>query len=228
VPALPAISGVVKVLLQYALPGVVDVLTRLFFQGTGSTTNSALNTWAGNVAAAWNTNMAPVVIPALVLNAITAEDLTTSTSPIGAWSGSHAGTFSPTSDLSPGVAMIVKNLTPLRQRGGHSRTYLPGMPVNYLSSSGANTWASGSATTVLTAWKAFLSAITGSSGPTGYSGLAQVVPNYYHGFTAVENPLTGRYRNVPKVVTTPTTQLVTSQVVNLTLGSQRRRNHQSA
>jgi hypothetical protein len=226
-PALPAVSGLVKVLLQYALPTVASVLNRIWFQGTGSTTNAALNTWCTNVANAWNSNMAAKTLPTCSLVAVTAEDYSSLTSPIGAWTGSHAGTVTGGVNTQPATSLIIRNHTPLRARGGHSRTYLPGMDGNALTTGSSSDWTASSAASILTAWEAFLAAVTGSNGPTGYSGFAQVVPNYYKGFTAVENTLTGRYKNVAKVNPSPTTQIVTSQTVNLVVGAQRRRNHQS-
>jgi hypothetical protein len=226
-PALPNISGALKLLLQYTLPGVPLILNRLFFQGTGSTTNTAMNNWCSTAATAWNTYMPGYCIPDLTLVAITAEDLTSATSPIGAWAGSHPGTSAGLQGF-PSPAFIIKNLDAFRSRGGHSRTYLPGISTNNLTSNGANTWSTTAGTNITTAWNNFLLGITGSNGPAGYSGVQQVVPNYYKGFTAVENPLTGRYRNVPKVNPTPTTQVIVNHTYNDVVGSQRRRNKQSA
>jgi hypothetical protein len=226
-PALPNISGAIKMLLQYTLPGVPLILNRLFFQGTGSTTNTALNNWCSTAATGWNTYMPPYSIPDLTLVAITAEDLTSPTSPIGAWAGSHIGTATNVNGF-PSPAFIVKNLDAFRSRGGHSRTYLPGISPSNLTSQGGNTWNTTQANLINTAWNNFILAVTGSNGPAGYSGLQQVVPNYYKGFTAVENPLTGRYRNVPKVNPTPTTQVIVNHTYNDVVGSQRRRNKQSS
>lgn len=227
-PALPFVTGLVRLLLQYVLPAVPLIINRLFFQGTGSTTNSALNTYCSNVATAWNADMASNTIPDCQLVAVTAEDLTSATSPIGAWSGNHPGGETPGVSSYPNAAFIVKNHTNLRARGGHSRTYLPGIATNQQSSNGAATWNPTSATAILNAWQTFLAAITGSNGPTGYSGFAQVMPNYYHGFKSVQNPITGRYRNVPVPLATPNVYPVTATSYNTNVGSQRRRNKQSS
>lgn len=202
------------------------LLNRLFFQGTGSSTQSALNTYAGNVAAAWNTNVAPLTNSSLILNGVTVEDLSSATSPSGTWAGSHAGGATGTQGA-PAVSFIVRNPTGVRRRGGPSRTYVPGIPVTNETSSDANTWNTTFANSLLTAWNAFISAITGVAGPSGYTGTQQVVPYYYHGFKSVQSPTTGRWRNVPTVVTgTPQVPTVLVRTYNPTLGSQRRRNKQ--
>jgi hypothetical protein len=225
-PALPPITGMLKVLLTYSLPTVATVLNRLFFQGTGSTSNAALNTWASAVSTAWGTNVKSQIMPSCQLTSVVVSDLSSSTSPIGAWTGSIAGTSAGTG-ASPDVALIVKNLIPTKYRGGHSRTYIPGYPLTGTTVTDSNVWTSAGVATFISDWNAFITAITGGNGPSGYSGLAQAVPHYYKGFTAVQNPITGRYRNVPKLVAVPTFDLVSSHVGNLILGSQRRRNHQS-
>lgn len=224
--ALPAVTGLLRVLLQYALPGVSILLNRLFFQGTGSTTSTALNTWCGNIAASWNTNMAPNSIPDLSLIGVTAEDLTSSTSPVGANATTHPGTNT-NPQSAPAVSFVVRNGTALRERGGHSRTYIPGIPTGEETTAGSNSWNSTFAQALLTSWKAFISAITGVAGPAGYSGTVQVMPNYYHGFTSVQNPITKRWRNIPTPLTTPVIYPVTNQTYNPILASQRRRNKQT-
>lgn len=226
-PALPAITGLLRVLLQYTLAAGPTILNRLFFQGSGSTSSTALNTWAGNVATNWGTNIKGSLVPALTLTGVTVEDLTSSISPVGATSVSIAGTSTHLDP--PGVegCLIIKNITAFRSRGGHSRTYIAGFPNSNLLSSSATNWNSASAAGFVTNWVAFIGSITGASGPAGYTGLAQVVPNYYHGFTVVTNPITGRARNVPKLIASPTTNAVTSHVANTVLGTQRRRTHQS-
>ena len=227
IPSLPPITGMLKVLLTYSLPTVATVLNRLFFNGTGSTTNAALNTWATAVSTAWGTNVKTNINTSCALTGVVVSDLSSSTAPIGAWTGSIAGTSAGTGD-SPAVALIVKNLIPSKYRGGHSRTYIPGYSLSATTVSDSNIWTSASATTFVTNWTAFITAITGGNGPTGYSGLAQAVPHYYKGFVSVQNPTTKRWRNIPQLVTAPVPyDLVSSRVANLTIGSQRRRNHQS-
>lgn len=227
-PPLPAVAGLIRVLLQYALPNASNVLNRLFFQGSGSTSNTALNAWTLNIANNWNTNMAPQLVPACQLVAVTAEDLSSLTSPIGAWSGSHAGTSTHVDSVDPGSALIVKNLTALRSRGGHSRNYLPGIPDSNVSAELGSQWNAASAGGIITSWKAFLAAISGANGPTGYPSITQVVPNYYHGFTVVTNPITHRARNVPTPLATPNIYPVSTQTFNPIIGAQRRRNRQTS
>jgi len=227
-PALPAIAGLIRIILQYALPTAANVLNRIFVQGTGSTNNTAMNVYATNIATAWNTNMAPQLVPAVALVAVTCEDLSSLTSPVGAWTGSHPGTSTHIDSVDPGSALIMKNITALRSRGGHSRNYLPGIPDSNVSAELGSIWNSSSAGGITTSWKNFIAAIVGTNGPTGYPSLQQVVPNYYKGFTVVTNPITHRARNVPTLVANPTTTPVSTITFNPVIGSQRRRNRQTS
>jgi hypothetical protein len=227
-PPLPSAAGTIKLLLQYALPGVATILNRLFFTGTGSTTGAAMNTWCTNVANAWGTNMAPQCVPPLTLVAITAEDLTSATSPVGAWAGSKPGT-NVANLQDPATAFVVKNLVANRYRGGHPRTYLPGIPIADASAASSNTWLTATASTILTQWLAFLTAISGSSGPTGYTGLSQSYVPYYKGNTVTTTGTAPYQRghNHATVLTSTAPILIASHTYNPTFGSQRRRNHQS-
>ena len=223
----PYISQMAKVILTYALPTVAQILNRIYFQGQGATSNAQLNTYASNVATSWNSHMAGQTMPQVQLTGVLVEDMTAPGAPVGAWAGSNAGSSTGTDVLTPGTALIIRNHTPIRSRGGHSRVYLPGMPGSGLTVPDSANWSATFAAAVLGAWNAFISGITGSNGPGGYTGWTQCVPNYYHGFVVVTNPITKRTRNVPNPVLNPTATNVASTSVNLIIGTQRRRNHQS-
>lgn len=226
-PPLPPVSGLVRLLIQYTLPGVTNALTRLFFQGTGSTTNSALNSWCSSVGTNWAANMAGTAGSQLTAIGATAEDLTSTTAPVGSASFSHAGSVSG-AEIEPAVCFVMRNHTDLRERGGHSRSYLPGVATTQLSAAGANTWSTSAQTNIPTSWSTFIGSISGSNGPTGYSNFVQVMPNYYKGFTSVQNPITHRWRNIPTPLATPVIYVVTAYSANPQVGSQRRRNKQTS
>src|SRR5215469_7725101 len=162
-PPLPAIAGALRLLLHYAAPGIPNMINRLLFSGTGSTSNTALNTWTTNISNAWTTNMAPVTMPYVTLVAATAEDLTTPTAGTGAWAGSKAGTITGGLSSPADACMVIQNLTNNRSRGGHSRTYLPGIDGRNISGSDPGQWTTASMSSLLNAWNAFIAAISGAN-----------------------------------------------------------------
>lgn len=220
----PFVPNVAKVLLRYAAPGIAEAITRLFFSWTNSISNSNSNAWCQSVANNWATNIAPLVPPALVLNAVTLEDLSQGSSVAGAWAGTKPGTRSG-GEYGPAECFIIENLIGRKYRGGHSRNYLPGLDIGQASAVDGNAWNTTYAGTVLSAWQAFLSAISGSNGPAGSTPFTHVSVPMYKGFKAVQNPLTGRYRNVPTYAPEPITpDVIVGTAYNVNFGSQRRRN----
>ena len=229
-PPLPPVSQTVKTILRVAAPGITDSLLRMFFQWAGSLSNTNLNTWCSNVATAWQTNIGPLVPSAVVLNEVTAEDLTSTTGPVGVWSGSKAGSRSGGA-FTPAAAFIITDLIPRRYRGGHPRSYLLGLDTSQTTPTDGNTWLSTFAATVVTDWTAFMNAISGSSGPSGTTTWARCNVSYYLGSTDVITGTPPYQRGKTKATlrtVVPTPDVIISYSYNPQIGSQRRRNHQSA
>jgi hypothetical protein len=231
-PALPAVSGLVKAILTYAAPGVAEVLTRLFFQGTGSSSQSNLNTAAQTMANSWATSMAPQSAPQLALTSVQLEDLSSSTSPTGIWVGSKPGTSSVSGAATPAVCFIVKNGISDRYRGGHSRIYIPGINLGNVSAADATTWNTTNASAIASAWSTFLGNCVSALITAGYAGTAAAVPHFYKGagrtWTHYGTAPYDWWKYKTNVATTPIdVDTYTAIGYNDVLGTQRRRTHQS-
>lgn len=217
-------------LLRWAAPGIADGLARLFFSWAGNISNSSLNTYASSVANAWSNNFGGQVPAQVALTEVSIEDLTSPTGPVGVWSGSKAGSRSGGA-YTPAAAFIVQDVIPRRYRGGHPRNYLLGLDTSQTTPADGNTWLPTYATTVLGAWTNFLGAISGANGPSGATTWAQVNVSYYSGTEAVTSGSGNYIRGKTKAIvrtTVPFPDVVVGHNYNPQLGSQRRRNKQSA
>jgi hypothetical protein len=231
-PALPAVPFLVKILLQMAAPGVASIVNRLFFQGSQQPSNAGLNTACSTIASSWNSVIAPSLRPALSLIGVTAEDLTSSSGANGVWVGSHPGSAGGGTGAAPQAAFIIKNTVPDRYRGGHSRIYLPGVGTGAETLEDANTWNSTLAATLVTNWNTFLANIVTAMSSAGAGSGSMAVPHYYKGTgrtwthkgTAPHDYWTSSA--IPVSAPVPV-DLYTTVGYNPTLGTQRRRTHQS-
>jgi hypothetical protein len=223
-PALPSPGKVVRCDLFQTVGANTRVRNRIFFSYTGAgPTTADLTTLAGTISTAWNTNIAPQQNTGCTLTQIQLTDLNSASGAQVTSTVSRVGTLAGTA-LSAGVAMIVKFKINRRYRGGHPRFYLPGRVVADLASS--TSWAAGSVSSLATAFAAFITACVASP-PTNLGTMAHINVSYFTGFTNKTFP-SGRTRAVPNTRVTPVNDTVTSYSVNGLVGSQRRRNQQSA
>lgn len=224
-PALPSVSEVLRIQLRHSNGTDTDVLDRLYWSYSGTAPSaSGLNTMCSTLAGNWATTMAPLAATTVALTEIVITDLSTDTSPQGTWSGTHAGTRSGASN-SAATSVLGNFAIARRYRGGKPRIYLP-----YLSDTDITNpqqWFAASITALNTAWTTFMGDIV-SALPSGTTNEGQVNVSYYNGFTAVENPITHRYRNVPTLRETPVQDAIVSTSFSLRLASQRRRLGKSA
>jgi hypothetical protein len=231
-PALPVLPFVVKMLLNYAAPGVASLLNRVFFQGTQSSSSGPLNTAAQTIANSWSTNMGPQTIAPVVLQAVSLRDLSSSQSPTGIWTGSKPGTLA-TAPNAPQNAFVIRNEPVDSYRGGHSRVYLPGIPLANANANDSDTWTSAAASATASAWTTFIGNVVSALQTAGMGTVTACVPHYYKG--------TGQtwlhYGTAPhdhyKRQAIPVAQgqvLIDPYTIiswNPNLGTQRRRTHQS-
>lgn len=223
-PALPNVSKVIRVDFFLTVGANARVRDRIFFSFAGAgPAVTDLNTLAATISSSWLTNLVPQTNTGVTLTGITLTDLTSASGAQTVTSQSRVGTLAGTA-LSAGVAMIVKFKVARRYRGGHPRFYLPGRVTADLASS--TQWASGSTTSLATAFAAFITACEASP-PTNIGVMTHVNVSYFNGFTNKTFP-SGRTKAVPTVRVTPVTDPVTAYSVNGFIGSQRRRNQQSA
>lgn len=229
-PALPPIANMVKLLLQFTAPAVTDIITRLFVQGTQQGSTSGLNTAAQTIANSWTTNIAPLTTSNQTLASVSLEDLTNASSPNGIWIGSKPGGAGSTFLAAPAVSFVMRNGINLRSRGGHSRVYIPGIPINNQSLDDGTQWLASFITTMDGAWTTFLSNVVSALNTAGYGAGSMAVPHYYKGHTwnHTGTPPNDYYKRVATPVAAPipvsSYSLVTANPI---IGSQRRRNHQS-
>ena len=129
--------------------------------------------------------------------------------------------------LSGGTALLQNLQIARRYRGGKPRRYWPVMVAADLTT--PQEWDITTLATMTTEWQtSYLDVLLGSS----YSGTTladEVNLSYYHGFTLVTNPITGRGKNVstPRAVAIAP-DVITGFVLNSKPASQRRRNLHSS
>jgi hypothetical protein len=220
----------VKIGLQFLAPAVADVFTRLFLQGTTQGSTAGLNTAAQTIANSWATNIAPLTTSDQTLASVSLEDLTNAMAPNGIWLGAKPGLAGTTFHAAPAVSFVIRNGINQRSRGGHSRVYVPGIPVENLSVIDSTQWLASFQTTMNTAWDAFLGNIVSALNTAGYGSGSMAVPHYYkgHTFNHVGTAPNDYYKLVHTVVNPPVpVSPYTLTTANPIVGSQRRRNHQS-
>ena len=217
---LPDVPKVVKVAVILSDSINTDIVTRFYLRYSGSAPDSAaLDTFAATVKSEWAADLAGDVNEAYNLIRVECTDLTTPTSAIGLWSGSQPGTA--TGDMTPAdAAMVVSYTIARRYRGGHPRGYwLAGESTDL---NDPQHWTSAFVAAWQTQIQTFFAGIVASAW-AGAGTLEHVNVSYYHGFTVVTNPTTGRARNVPNVRATPIVDAVVAVVSRLRIGTQRRR-----
>ena len=216
---LPSPGNVIRVEQRNILQSPTSAGSRFFLSYTGNPPSSgALSALAGIVNAQWGVNIAPHVSIGDALELVSCVDLSSATGAAGedttVTPGQAAGN-APASE----ICVIVNHHITRRYRGGQPKTFLRmGMESDRLSET---QWSTTSQAAFLTAWENYISAILNST-TSGISIQNLVNVSWYAGFTPFQTP-TGRWRNIPKLRTTPVVDNIVSSSVNQTLGSQRRR-----
>jgi hypothetical protein len=220
VPALPSVPNVIKLILKQAFTGATqDVINRLFFHYTGSApTDTLLDAFTSAVIGSWETDIEPLVTPAVTLTAVEAEDLTSATGAVGATGSAGVGTRA--GGVLPANAAVCISLGIARRyRGGHPRVYLPAGSDTDLANRAE--WLTASQTAFQTGFSDFVTAVEGE----GWAGAGTVTlcnVSYYTGFTNHLYP-SGRERAIPNLRGTPLVDTIETIGVNPLVCSQRRR-----
>lgn len=220
-PARPPVPNVIRSALTHTRGGDNDIIVGLYwYYASGTPTASGMTALAGEIASLWASEFAPLMVSSGSLTAVTCTDLATSSGAVGEWTGSHAGTRSG-SGLAAATSLLLNYAILRRYRGGKPRSYWPFGVDGDLAT--GQTWASGLTSAMDTAWQSF------ASGVIGYGGASVPITqhanvSYYEGFTAVENPVTGRYRNISKLRATPLVDYTVGANASSVVASQRRRN----
>ncbi len=205
-PALPNVANVIKTIFKHGFSTGEDVFNILYFAYTGTNTDALMNGFATYAGNQWSSRILTQGINQdLILNEVTAEDLTSNTAPVGAapftQAGSGTGTYLPTSS-----AICISKEIARRYRGGHPRLYLAGMEQDFLAS--PTTWHTTPVNTFVTGMADFIGDVTG---------------HVYGGGFAITDLVNVSYQNNHAQRVTPVVDTVLSVVGHPRVCSQRRR-----
>jgi hypothetical protein len=220
VPPLPNADAVIKIQLRYTYNNDFDALNTFHVvYASGAPSIPEITTFAFAVATAWLDNLAAMCSGAVILTNVACTDLTTDTSSFAEAPVDYAGTRSGTI-LPASTSVVISQLLTRRYRGGHPRNYWPmGVEADLGS---AQVWSGTFVAEVGTAFNSFINQVDAAIW-SGGGALLPVAVSYYHGFTVVVSPTTGRARNVPTVRPTAMVEAVSGFQVRSYVGTQRRR-----
>ncbi len=218
-PALPPVANVVRVDVLFSLPGDPNAEFRKFFHYVGALSQADAQAWVSAIHAAFNTRMASQLYAGVTQKQTTLTDLTSASAPQALDATPHAMANANTS-LPSGLAMVIKDRIARRYRGGHPKTYLPGIPNANLV--GGNQWSAGGMAGVLAAWNLWISDCLNAV-PALAAPASEVNVSWYQGFHVVVLP-SQRTRNVPTLRPVPVVDTILAHSINSTAASQRRRN----
>jgi len=197
-----------------------DIVSRFYIQYGGSAPSSAdLNAFCSDIKDAWVGQFSSSLNEALTLGRVHAIDLSSTTSGEGDWLGDEQGTATDPPNAAD-VALVVSYEIDRRYRGGHPRGYWPIGQSTSLST--PQLWSSADVAAWQTAFETFFANVE-SAEWSGAGGLQHCNVSYYHGFTVITDPITGRARNLPTLRDAPLIDAVSSIVARRHIGTQRRR-----
>jgi hypothetical protein len=221
VPPLPPAQNVLFYKFRYTLGEDTSTGWGIHARYAGTAPNNAqLAVAAQSLFYAWTTPYAHLTSSDTALTAISIQDLSSATGGFGIFEGTMVGTS--TDAFLPAQACAVHNhVIQRRYRGGKPRCFIPvGTQIDLTD---AQNWKASAVTAFHDAFGAFMQSLTTvPPGGTSITGLVSV--SYYDGFTSIEDPITHRWRNVPKLREgAPVVDPITSTVVSPRIGTQRRR-----
>jgi hypothetical protein len=217
-PPLPDVPCV-RVRLIWSDGGTLRAGSRFYLSYAGSApTGANCTTLASDIAAAWGTNIAPMVNGDSALVEVDVLDIGTNSGLSGQWSGSTPGTRAGT-DLPLQVATNVEFGIARRYRGGKPRWYQPhGVEADLATQS---TWSSAYVSANNSAVTAMFTAVEALSiGAMG--ALRHVNLSFYSSFTN-HTGTSGRAKAVPTYRASALHDNITGYSTKVELGSQRRR-----
>jgi hypothetical protein len=219
-PALPNVNKVIRTDFLFTLVSGIPALSRQFYHYSGTApTNADILTFADNAGAAFEASPAEDLSSDYTFLGVEATDLSSPTSAQALSSVSVNGGLSG-SFLPQDICFVMAYEIARRYRGGHPRGYWPfGVEESLVDE---RTWDT-SFVGQVAADLATMQGLINSGGWSGAGTIKQVSVSYFHGFTVVVNPTTGRARNVPTVRGVPVVDDVTQYVGRPLVGTQRRR-----
>lgn len=222
-PALPSVPGVVRCTLDYTVGPDTAALSRFFVHYGGTApTNVNLQTFAGSIGSAFNTDLCPSMSTSSALLRVKCEDLSSASGAIGEDDTERFGTVAG-APIPASSSFVVGFSIARRYRGGKPKIFLPlGVAANL---AGNLKWTPAFVLSAGTSFQSFINLVLATPWTAG-GPLTHVNVSYFSGFTVVTNPVTHRARNVPTLRGAPVVDAVTLYTTELNVGSQRRRNRQ--
>lgn len=218
-PVPPPASPCLRIALDYTQSDGYLAGNRFYmsYAGAAPTAGNCV-TLAGDIAAAWESDLASIIDENWALTEVDVLDIATDSGNSGHWTGSNSGSDSGTG-LPAQCATNVEFDIGRRYRGGKPRIFLP--PGTTSQTLDAGHWETAYITNVNTQVAAFFTALAALSvGALG--AIAHVNLSYYSGFTNVTNS-SGRERAVPTYRDTAKVDAITGYSCKGLIGSQRRR-----
>lgn len=218
---LPTPTGVVKATMKVSIASGTPYGSSFMLAYTGaSPTTAQLTTFAGTVAAEWNTNLAALTRTADALTEVDAIDLKNPGTIKGIALVSHAGTRGGTASTAS-ICVALAFSPDHRYRGSRPKAFLPMGVDGDLAT--PQHWAASFITTVETAWAAFISGI--QSTDTSGIGLGDQCSVSYIGppYTIVPNSGNTRAHAVGTPKNPPDVYSTLAVVGAVKVGSQRKR-----
>lgn len=219
-PALPDVAKVLRVDLHQALDEDVHVLNRIYWRYTDSAGSDDLNTLANLFMTEWSSHIAPRLTNHHNLLDVDIQDLSSDTANAGISSHASVSGSVDLDSLPAGAAIVVNFKIGRRYRGGKPKCYISGAQYNELAD--AQTIGVANADAWAAAFVAFTAGVVAGA-PAGLGTTDHVAVSYFHGFT-VEDRSPLRPRIVPTLRGTPLVDPVLDYIVDVHIGSQRRRN----
>lgn len=220
-PALPSVPKVLRTAFHWAVDADLVGLSRIFLEYSGvAPTAAQLVTLADVFMTSFGTNIAEWFTPNNGLESVEMMDLSSPTGAIGLSDSAAVPGTRTGAPLPAATSVLINYGLDRRYRGGHPRTYVPALVATDLDD--AQLWDSATLGDFLTAWTTFAESAVGSEW-SGGGTITNVNVSFFEGFTPVQNPITLRYRNVPKVRTTPLIDIVATMTANPAPCFQRRR-----
>lgn len=219
VPALAPVPGVIKTRLIHTTGSNTNTGWHLYWHTTTPPTQAQVTNHASVVATNWGSYLAPHHETTTALTEVTATDLSSSTGPVGIWSGNKPGTE--TGGMLPANVCLLGNFAISRRyRGGKPRVYIPAMTTTDLQDE--KHWIIASLSSFQVSWNGFMAAIK-SDLQSWAPSAAHCNVSYWSGGSWVTNP-SGRpiWRPTPRPGG-PLIDAVTAVTFNPIIGSQRRR-----
>lgn len=221
-PTPPVVPGVCRWRILGTLANAAPWGVRFYTAYTGGPpTNTVMLAIAEAIASAWNTHCCPAQSEDITTTTVDGVDLTSDMGASATAEVDYPGGVAAAA-VSNQIPAIIKYDIDRRYRGGKPKMYFPGPSVDAVLDDSHFTTTYVNA--LASAFTAFINEVTAIS-ESGTNINEYVNVSYYKGFTAVENMITGRWRNVPTYRTAADVIIdpVPSVTVDQLFGSQRRR-----